>query len=100
MIYGIEESPTSPPISSSPTTSIPTTSSPTTSSPTTSNPTTSSPTTKPACTDDINWKFNGKYKYNCSWVRQKPGKRCKKTDENEVRADVACPIPCKSTKCT
>merc|ERR1712232_34054 len=92
------KSPTTSPTTSYPTT-IPTTTP--TKSPTTS-PTTSPPTKSPTiyfCTDDLKWKHKGRYKRNCGWVRNRPGKHCVKKDNNKVTAELACPIACKSAKC-
>merc|ERR1712232_1044951 len=99
-VLGVEEIPTTSPPTKNPTVS-PTSSRPTKSptvTPTTTNPITSSPTMS-FCTDNANWKHKRKTKRNCSWVRNKPGKHCRKKDKNNVTAEFACPIACESAKC-
>jgi len=48
------------------------------------------------CIDSTLWKYKGKKKYNCGWVRSNRKKRCKKKGEDGVKAKIACPIACQN----
>jgi len=54
--------------------------------------------TQTVCSDDVKWRYDGKKKKHCNWVRKKVKKRCKFTNNENVKAKLACPIACNNTK--